>query len=283
MHGLVLVTWENFLAERFGNSLLSAYRIALKEDPATAPLVSRVYKDEKLLKGVDMACKLTGMSADILLREYGHFFIVNGLTNHLCTYLLSQVKNGRELLLIMREAHAQMRRMPDGITPPLFLYEPIPGCSSNFALIYDSPRQLCPVLHGAIQGAMDRFGEKVYILESTCMQRGAAYCRFEIYYLAQRHRTPPQEPPEMQKKRQERLQLANIILFVLPDRRGLTLLEIRSILQTMQVAAQQLRLNIILEALLSLQYAGLVTSTANYPDDILANRRYWRVPTTGLV
>lgn len=282
MHGLVLVTWENFLAERFGNSLLSAYRIELKEDPAAVPLVSRVYEDEKLLKGVDMACKLTGMSADILLREYGHFFIVNGLTNHLCTYLLSQVKNGRELLLIMREAHAQMRRMPDGITPPLFFYEPIPGCS-NFALIYDSPRQLCPVLHGAIEGATDRFGEKAYILESTCMKRGAAYCRFEIYYLAQPHRTLPQEPPEMQKKRQERLQLANIILFALPDRRGLTLLEIRSILQSMQVSSQQLRLNIILEALLSLQYAGLVTSTANYPDDILANRRYWRVPTTGLV
>jgi len=283
MHGLVLVTWENFLAERFGNSLLNAYRVALGEDPAAVPLVSKVYEDEKLLKGVEMACKLTGMSADTLLREYGHFFVVNGLTNHLCTYLLSQVKSGRELLLIMRKTHTQIRRMPDGITPPLFFYEPIPGHSNNFALIYDSPRQLCPVLHGAIEGATDRFGEKAYILESTCMRRGAAYCRFEIYYLAQQRRTQPQEPPEVQKKRQERLQLANIILSALPDQRGLTLLEIRSILQSMQVPSQQIHLNIILEVLLSLQYAGLVTSTANHPDDVLSNRRYWRVPTTGLV
>ena len=167
MHGLFLVIWENFLAERFGNSLLHAYRIALKEDPAAVPLVSKVYEDEKLLKGVDMACKLTRMPADTLLREFGRFFVINGLTSHICAYLLSQVKNGRELLLIMQEAHARMQGMASAIPPPFFTCELVAGHSNNFILIYDSPRQLCPVLHGAIEGAAERFGEKVYILESA--------------------------------------------------------------------------------------------------------------------
>lgn len=280
MHGLFLVTWENFLAERFGNSLLHAYRIALKEDPTTIPLVSKVYQDEKLFEGVDMACKLTRMPTDTLLREFGHFFVISGLTSHICTYLLSQVKNERELLLVMQEAHARIQGMSDDIPPPFFTCEPIAGHSNNFAIIYDSPRQLCPVLHGAIEGAAERFGEKVYILESACKKQGAASCRFEIYYLVQPHRTQPQELPEVQKKRQERVQLANIILFTLPEQQGLTILEIRSILQ-MQMPSEQLRMNIILEALLSLQYAGLITSTANCPDDMLCNRRYWRVPSTG--
>lgn len=281
MHGLFLVTWENFLGERFGDALLHAYRIALKEEPATVPLISKAYNDEKLFQGVDMAHKLTRIPTDALLRDFGYFFVINGLTSHICTYLLSRVKNGRELLLTMQEVHARMQGTSNGIPPPFFTCEPIAGYNNSFALIYDSPRQLCPVLHGAIEGAAERFGEKVYILESACKKQGATSCRFEIYYLTQQHRTQPQEPPEVEKKRQERLQLAKIILFALPDRQGLTILEIRSILQ-MQVPPEQLRMNIILEALLSLQYAGLVTSTANHPDDILSNRRYWRVPTIRL-
>lgn len=279
MHGLILVTWENFLAERFGASLRNSYRNALEEASEAAPLVSKIYQDEKLLKGIDIASKLTGMSENILLREYGHYFITNRLTNHICVYLLSQVKNGRELLLTMREAHVHMRHTPDGLSLPIFTYEQLPGHANNFALIYGSPRQLCPILYGAIEGAMERFGEKVSIRESICMKRGAAYCRFEVSYLTYYNTTQPPEPPELQQKRQGKLQFANTVMAALRERHGLTLLEIRSILQDMQVPPAQLHLNVILEALLSLQYAGLVTSSANCPRDTLANRRYWRTPT----
>ena len=284
MHGLILVTWEKFLAERFGNSLLKAYRIAIGEEGlATSLLISRVYDDERLQKGVTIARQLTGISTDILLRGYGHYFITNSLTNHLCVYLLSQVRSGRDLLLTMRDAHTQMRRMPDGLMPPLFTYEMLPGYTNDFALIYDSPRHLCSWLCGTIEGATDRFGEKVNIVESTCMKRGASVCRFEIHYLAPLRRIPPQEPPELQIKQRMKLQLANIILVALPNRHGLTLLEIQAALQRMQTPSEQLRLSVILEALLSLQYTGLVTSTANRPGDHLTRRRYWRVPTSGPV
>src|SRR6266566_1538341 len=114
MHGLIFVTWEKYLSERFGSSLLNAYRKAIGEMTATAPLVSRVYDDATLLAGVGMACQLTHLPADTLLREYGRYFILNGLTRHLCAYLLSQMHSGRDLLLTMRQAHEQMSRTPDG-------------------------------------------------------------------------------------------------------------------------------------------------------------------------
>src|SRR5947207_630716 len=168
MHGLIFVTWEKYLSERFGSSLLHAYRGAVGETAATAPLVSRVYDDATLLAGVGVACQLTHIPVDTLLREYGRYFMLNGLTSHLCAYLLSQVHSGRDLLLTMRQAHAQMRRTPDGLIPPLFGFEPLSSNPNGLTLIYDSPRQLCSVLWGAIVGAAQRYGEQVHILEHTC-------------------------------------------------------------------------------------------------------------------
>src|SRR5207244_3748662 len=171
-----------YLSERFGKALLQEYRSTIQETTATAPLVSRVYDDATLLAGVEAASRLTHLPTEMLLREYGRYFISNGLTSHLCAYLLAQVHSGRDLLLRMGEAHAQMRRTPDALVPPLFDYEAISSQSNAFALLYRSHRRLCPVLWGAIEGAAERYGERVYILETACMKQGAAVCRFEVSF-----------------------------------------------------------------------------------------------------
>lgn len=280
MQGIIFVTWEKFLAERFGNSFLKMYRTIIGETPATSPLASRVYDDETLVAGVGVACQLTGLSADMMLREYGRYFMINGLTSHLCAYLLAQVRSGRELLLAMRDAHAQMRRTPDGLTPPLFSYEVIPGDSHAFALVYDSPRKLCPVLLGAIEGAAERYGEKVKVTERTCMKHGAAMCRFEMRFFS-----PPttqqcqQETAEQQARRRAQQQLADLVLSALPDSDGVALTELQGMLLRWQANPNQLRPSVLLEALKHLQFAGLVSSTANQPGDNLTLRRYWRTPT----
>lgn len=282
MHGLIFVTWEKYLSERFGSSLLYEYRDAIGEAPTNAPLASRIYDDETLLVGVGAACKLTRLPADTILREYGRYFITNGLTSHLCAYLLGQVHSGRDLLLTMRNAHAQMRRGPDSLTPPLFAYEAISSNPNEFALIYDSHRKLCSVLWGAIEGAAERYGERVQIVERTCMKRGAAVCRFEIAFYRQSSGSLSQmETPEQVARRKAQQQLANLVLEALPDYNGITLVGLQSILQQWQVSPNQSRLSVVLEALRHLQHAGLVASTANQPGDDLANRRYWRAPTAG--
>ncbi len=151
MHGLVFVTWEKYLLERFQETALERYRKAINETPSTAPLVSRTYDDKLLLAGVEAAHRVTGVPAEQLLYEYGRYFIMNGLTGYLCAYLLRQVESGYDLLLTMSEAHRQMSRLPDGLTPPLFQYELLSRDSRDLVLIYDSPRRLCSLLRGAIE------------------------------------------------------------------------------------------------------------------------------------
>ncbi len=279
MHGLIFVTWEKYLAERFGTSFLRAYRSALGETAATSPLASRVYDDGLLLAGVEVVCRLSYVSAGILLHEYGRYFIINGLTSHLCAYLLNRVNSGKELLFTMRRAHNQLRRMPDGLTPPVFGFELLQADGDRFILLYDSHRKLCPVLLGAIEGAAERFGERVSVSEITCMKHGADACRFEVQFFASAARKPSGETAEQHARNLAQRQLADIVFSCLPDTDGISLLDLYRIMESQRLNREQLRLSTLLEALRHLQYVGLAASTANQPGDNLTLRRYWRVPT----
>jgi Haem-NO-binding len=281
MHGLIFVTWEKYLAERYGSSLLNAYRAVIGETAANSPLASRVYNDEILLAGLGVACDLTSLPANTLLREFGRYFIINGLTSHLCAYLLTRVNTARELLLVMSDAHAQMRRVPDGLTPPLFGYETRTNHKNELTMIYDSARKLCPVLYGAIEGAAQRYGETAQIVERACMKKGANVCRFDVSFSPNSTALRTSEDtPEQQARRRIQQQLADVVLVHLPEQDGFTLLELHRLMQGKPTSFGRLRLSILLEALRHLQYAGLVASTANQPGDDMTHRRYWRAPTS---
>ena len=281
MHGLIFVTWEKYLADRFGSALLNDYRAVIGETVVSAPLTSKVYNDDVLLKGVGAASKLTHFPVETLLHEYGHYFMVNGLTSHLCAYLLRQVYSGRDLLFKMRSAHAQMRMTPDSLTPPLFTYEILSSDQNNFVLIYDSPRQLCPVLHGAIEGAAERYHEQVKIAERTCMKFGASVCRFEVHF-APATQQDSSMTPEQKARMEAQQQLAEFVLMILPEHEGITLNELQQSIKMrkLPIDASQIRPSLLHEALSRLQHAGMVSSTANQPGNDFMHRRYWRAPAT---
>lgn len=277
MHGLVFVTWEKYLAERFGGTMLDRYRQEIGETAATSPLVSHVYDDALLLVGVSAATRVTGIPTEQLLHEYGRYFITNSLTRHLCSYLLNQLHNPRDLLLAMRDAHEQMSHLPGGLTPPLFGYE-IPNDDPNgLILIYDSKRHFCTLLRGAIEGAASRYGEEVTIVERACMKRGDAVCRFEIHFPAPD--SAPKQTEEQTRRQTFQQQFAQYVLSLLPKEDGITLMELQEFLWSRGVSKSLARPALVLEALNHLHHAGLVATSATEPGDSLMSRRYWRIPS----
>jgi heme-NO-binding protein len=276
MHGLIFVTWEKYLLERFHRNMLEEYREELDLHAANAPLAIRTYPDELLLAGVGAAHKITNVPVDTLLREYGHYFMVNGLTRHRCAYLLNQAHNGRDLLLAMRDGHEQMQQLPDGLTPPLFEYRIHPHDPQTMVLIYDSPRKLCPLLVGAIEGSAAYYGEQVYVAEQTCMRRGDIACTFIIKFSRGQEKT--EDTLETQTHKKEQQLFADQIFRLLPTQHGLTLAEIQDLLRQHKASKQELRPALILQALTQLHHAGLVASSANEVGDEFTHRRYWSVP-----
>jgi hypothetical protein len=278
MHGLIFVTWERYLSEQFGPQFLHIYRATLGKTGDQRPLVSRVYDDAALLQGVAVAATLTRTSTDALLRGYGRYFLLNGLTNRLCTYLLNQIDNGRDLLLAMCSAHKQMGAATEGVTPPLFKYQTFADDPNGLVLLYDSPRQLCSLLLGAIEGAAKRYHQEVEVRELSCMKRGAPLCRFKIHFSAPQESTCPwRERPDQGYRRMSQQEFANLLYTVLPDQGGVTLAELCELLRAYQMEKEYLRPYVLLLALAYLHHAGWVATTANQPGDHLWNRRYWRV------
>jgi Haem-NO-binding len=280
MHGLIFVTWEKYLSERFSGSLLKQYQEAVGRTPSSAPLASRVYEDDLLLAAVTAMHTISKIPVDTLLQEFGHYFIINGLTRHLCAYILTQVHGARDLLLAMHDAHQQMSRLPDGLTPPLFKYAAYPGKTDKLTLVYDSPRQLCPLLIGAIEGAAERYGEQVAIFERRCMRRGDRTCTFELRFSPAT--TEPLETPEQVERQQTKHHFAQVVLSHLPDDGGVTLAELQKMLALRGIKEKWVRPALLLEALHHLHHAGLVATTANQIGDDFAHRRYWSVAASRL-
>jgi hypothetical protein len=178
----------------------------------------------------------------------------------------------------MHDAHEQMSRLPDGLTPPLFKYAAYPGKPNELTLIYDSPRKLCPLLMGAIEGAAERYGEHTSILEQTCMRHGDSVCTIRIRF--SRAETEPLETPEQVERQKEKLYFAQVILSYLPYEGGVTLAELQKTLARKGIKHKWIRPALLLEALHHLHHAGLVATTANQIDDEFVHRRYWRVSDT---
>lgn len=234
MHGLIFVTWEKYLAERFGAPFLKTYREAIAETPARSPLASRLYDDATMSAGIGAVSSLSGLAADTLLREYGRYFIINGLTGHLCQAVLAEVHSASELLAAMRDVHARLRQTHEGVTPPLFTYE-APARPHHVRLIYDSERRLCSLLWGAIEGAAERYSERVRIIERSCMKKGARVCRIEAQFsgpLVDEY--PQQKTWEQRVREEEQRELRRLVLASLPGYgtvEGATIGDLQDLLQ----------------------------------------------------
>ena len=293
MKGIIFVVWEKYLAERFGSKFVENYRTSIGESTDQLPMTSRTYPDAMLVKGIGAASQLSFLPEDRLIFEYGHYFMLNGLVEYLCGYLLAQSWTASDLLLQMRDAHAQMRRTPDGVEPPLFAYEVLSADHNHMILTYDSGRKLCSLLDGCIHGAAERFGEKVSTRELSCMKKGDSLCRFEVLFDGAswaKNATP--DVIERETQRLYKQGLSNLVLQVLSAdaHASMSLKDVhRAVMQNQipQLPAghrkvqtiSSIHVSQVYSVIAKLQQVGLIASTVNQADDTFENRRYWRAPT----
>jgi hypothetical protein len=76
--------------------------------------------------------------------------------------------------------HPEVRRLYPGVDVPVFDFDS--SSADVLTLGYRSPRKLCALAHGFIEGAADHFGESVEVEQSECMHRGDARCVFHLRF-----------------------------------------------------------------------------------------------------
>ena len=175
MHGIVFDQLREFTVSGYG---VEAWEAMLAQVPDRSRYyVSEDYPDAELEALLGAASSLTGSSRNDLLRDFGRF-IVPGLLE-LYGVLIDPKWDILELLEnIEGTIHRVVRLRQPGATPPQL------GTgrtdTEEVSIFYDSPRMMCALGKGIIEGLQTHYGERLNITDQSCMHRGDPICTLVV-------------------------------------------------------------------------------------------------------
>jgi predicted hydrocarbon binding protein len=142
--------------------------------------ISEDYPDKMTLDLASSASGVLGIPIDILLVEFGKFWIMNtGKTSYPMFFKLAG-SSPREFLLNMNRVHKQVTKSIPNATPPVFIFEELPD--GRLLMHYKSERGLCSALFGLILGVGMYFNQELKLIETSCMKKGDTKCTMEITF-----------------------------------------------------------------------------------------------------
>jgi Haem-NO-binding len=173
LHGVIFTSYRDYLTEAYGADLT---REIFAQEPIY--LLSEAYRDERLLDLISRTAEARGRSADEVVHDFGVF---TGETTFTRLYpaFFAIAPSAREFLLTVENRIHELVRatIPNAVPPRLSVSE---LDADGVSIEYSSPRQLCVLLRGLVEGTARHYGETVTIDEVACMRQGAPSCRFEI-------------------------------------------------------------------------------------------------------
>jgi hypothetical protein len=177
LHGLIFTTFRDFLTAQYGPAIAAG---AFADQPAH--VLTEAYPDEDFNAAVKSACELTGVEIDELVREFGVF--AGGTTfPRLYPAYFAVAGSARPFLLTVEDLiHELVRATIPKAAPPRLGVTPLG--EDGVTVEYSSPRKLCSLLHGLVEGTARHYGEGVQSEEPSCMRRGDPVCLFEFRFSA---------------------------------------------------------------------------------------------------
>lgn len=173
MHGLIFSSLRDFVISAHG-------RDAAQELFAGEPsyLLTESYPDERLLGLVSRAAAMTGAEEAAIVHDFGVFAAERTFTA-LYPAFYAIAGSAREFLLTFESRiHELVRATIPNAVPPRLAVSALG--EDGVEIMYDSPRQLCVLLRGLVEGTAAHFGESPTMDERTCMLSGDDACRLQV-------------------------------------------------------------------------------------------------------
>jgi Haem-NO-binding len=173
VHGVIFTSLRDYLTSEYGTELTQN---VFSGQPMF--LLSESYDDALLLGLVERAASATGREVDDVVHEFGVFTALTTFTR-LYPAFFAVAPSAREFLLTVETRIHELVRatIPNAAPPQLRVDE---HGADGVRIDYSSPRRLCVLLRGLVQGTARHYGEVATIEEPTCMLRGDPTCTFEI-------------------------------------------------------------------------------------------------------
>jgi predicted hydrocarbon binding protein len=176
VHGFIITEIRSYVTEKLG---AEAWKALLKE----AGLAGREYTnyleypDEEVVGMVGAASRLTGATPAAVLEDFGRY-VGRDLVRIYRPLAQPHWRTLEFLENVEQTVHEVVRSRNRQARPPAL--ECTRLGADRVVVVYRSPRRLCALARGIIQGLAAHYGEAVEIREETCMHEGAPQCRLVV-------------------------------------------------------------------------------------------------------
>ena len=174
MKGVVFNLLEDVVTRAYGADVWDDLLDAAEVDGAYTSLGS--YPDDDIEKLVAAASTALGLERADVLRWFGRQAM--GRLAELYPVFFEPHKTARPFVLSVNSIiHPEVRKLYAGAGCPHFQFSEL---GDALVMVYRSPRRLCALAEGFVQGASDHYGEAVAFKHQSCIEHGDEQCVFHI-------------------------------------------------------------------------------------------------------
>lgn len=177
MKGVVFNLLEELVRKEFGESEWHRVRQDADVDASFDSLAT--YPDAVLRKLVAAVARRAQKTPGEALQWFGRHSMPLLALRY--PALFDSQDSARSFILTLNDIiHPEVRRQYPGADVPVFDFDS--SIPDTLTVGYHSPRKLCALAHGFIEGAADHYGETVDVEQTTCMHRGDPKCVFQLRF-----------------------------------------------------------------------------------------------------
>lgn len=179
MKGTIFTSLADMVEDRYGLKSWQAMLDACPLSTGGSYSSGGIYPDKEILCLISQLQEQLDVPLEILLRTFGEYLFVSLSEMH-TNYLLSK-RTAREFILsIHDEIHRDIEKLYPGTSFPFLEYQA--DTETSLSVIYRSPRKLCFMAEGLIQGVANQYETDIGLIHSKCMHRGDEYCQLDLTF-----------------------------------------------------------------------------------------------------
>lgn len=174
MKGMVFDMLRDMVEDNYG---LDGWQSVLDGAGSQGMYVStETYPDSELMALVASACEVTEIPADDLVFRFGQYMVTQFYQRFPqffeCSGLLEF------LLSVDRLIHVEVRKLFPDAGVPEFTYDD--KQPDQLTMMYKSPRKLCRLAEGLIDGSARHFNQDYQLTHNVCMHSGSDCCHLVV-------------------------------------------------------------------------------------------------------
>ena len=181
MKGVVFTLFNELVETQFG--LETWDHLLTTVNPASEGIYTagETYPDEELLALVGALSDKTNIPAPDLVRAFGEYMFPK-LAENYPVFLENESSLKSFLKTVHDVIHVEVRKLfPEAGLPTIEYEDP---AENQLIMLYRSPRKMCHLSEGLINGAAKHFATPTIIGHEICMHKGDDHCRLELTFNA---------------------------------------------------------------------------------------------------